>query len=287
LDAFLGRKEYDTYLGRDAVNLRKWLPFNIRAFIVALERNYNVSEYILNSGNARLKGVLIGIVESYAGERGFMGVHRCTSSHYCDANEEDKVYGFLELSGKTGRAETNSGAGSASAGKGSHAGDRPWEIIHDSLADSMMERLSRYGTVPREPHEIRGSFQECRIKARISSRQIIDRDISRRTARITIDLMDTGVTFSPGDRVAIMPSNNGADIMKVLSALELEHQMEEPVPVNEAWNVYLQHMGQIFQEYGTLSIRRLLRSGKLAPLVEDVVSKVALPSEFCNTVTDQ
>lgn len=79
MDAFLGRQVYESYLGRDAVNLRKWLPFNIRAFIIALEREYNVSEYILNSGDVRLKGVLSGIVESYAGERGFMGVHRCTS----------------------------------------------------------------------------------------------------------------------------------------------------------------------------------------------------------------
>ncbi len=151
----------------------------------------------------------------------------------------------------------------------------------------MMERLSRYGTVPREPHEIRGSFQECRIKARISSRHIIDQDASRRTAKITLDVTDTGVTFSPGDRVVIMPSNNWTDIEKVTSVLDLEYLLEDPVPVNDAWKVYLQHMGEIYQEYGTLSVKKILRSGKLAPLTEDVVSKVALSNAFSNYASDQ
>jgi hypothetical protein len=81
LDAFLGRTEYSSYLGQDAVNLRKWLPFNVRAFIIAIERYHNVPEHIFKSGDARLLGVLNGIVDAYSGERGFMGVHRCTWFH--------------------------------------------------------------------------------------------------------------------------------------------------------------------------------------------------------------
>ena len=77
MDAFIGRTIPSSFLGLQALSLRKWLPLNLRAFIIALEQHYNVSEYVLNSGSPCLVGVLNGIVESYTGERGFMGVHRC------------------------------------------------------------------------------------------------------------------------------------------------------------------------------------------------------------------
>jgi hypothetical protein len=77
MDAFLGRTDYSSFLGADELRMRKWLPFNIRAFVVAVEKHYRVPDYVFNSGDPRLIGVLKGIVESYTGERGFMGVHRC------------------------------------------------------------------------------------------------------------------------------------------------------------------------------------------------------------------
>jgi hypothetical protein len=77
MDAFLGRKEYSSFLGRDMMRLRNWLPFNIREFVTAIEKHYSIPDYVFNSGDSRLHGVLDGIVQSYAGERGFMGAHRC------------------------------------------------------------------------------------------------------------------------------------------------------------------------------------------------------------------
>lgn len=83
MDAFLGRTDYSSFLGIDEMRLRKWLPFNIRAFVVAVEKYYSVPDYVLNSGDPRLIGILKGTVESYTGERGFMGVHRCASLFLC------------------------------------------------------------------------------------------------------------------------------------------------------------------------------------------------------------
>jgi hypothetical protein len=63
------------------------MPLNIRAFFAAIETYYPVVPYIQASGDPRLIGVLDAIVESYAGEKGFMGTHRykgvlsCSSSH--------------------------------------------------------------------------------------------------------------------------------------------------------------------------------------------------------------
>lgn len=76
MDAFLGRKKYDSFLGNEGLHLRAWLPSNLRAFIAAVEYHYRVPEFVAQSGDPRLMGVMDGIIEAYTGERGFMGVHR-------------------------------------------------------------------------------------------------------------------------------------------------------------------------------------------------------------------
>jgi hypothetical protein len=81
MDAFLGRQDYQTFLGLEALHLRSWLPLNIRAFITAIDQYYPIPDYVARSGDQRLQGVLSGIVESYAGEQGFMGTHRCMNIH--------------------------------------------------------------------------------------------------------------------------------------------------------------------------------------------------------------
>jgi hypothetical protein len=110
-----------------------------------------------------------------------------------------KVYGFLEVVAKTGRAETNGNAG---------AGDsegRPWEEVHHTLSDSMKERLGPYrGEIKVDPQRMRGSFEECRFQAKILDRQTIDHDASRMTGMVTFDLTNTGITFQPGDRKFFM-----------------------------------------------------------------------------------
>jgi hypothetical protein len=104
----------------------------------------------------------------------------------------DKVYGFLEVVAKTGRTETNGNAG-AEDSEG-----RPWEQVHRTLSDSMKERLDPYrGDVKVQPHEMRGSFEECRFAARVLDRQNIDGDPNRLTGMVTFDLHNTGITFQP------------------------------------------------------------------------------------------
>ncbi|KAK3361537.1 hypothetical protein B0T24DRAFT_691361 [Lasiosphaeria ovina] len=70
LDAFLGRKKYDSFLGAEGLHLRAWLPSNLRTFIAAIEYHYRIPEFVKQSGDPTLMGVLDGIVEAYTGERG-------------------------------------------------------------------------------------------------------------------------------------------------------------------------------------------------------------------------
>ena len=77
MDAFIGRTKYDSFLGREALHLRAWLPMNIRAFIAAVEYHYQIPAFVKESGDPRLMGVMEGILEAYLSERGWMGQHRC------------------------------------------------------------------------------------------------------------------------------------------------------------------------------------------------------------------
>ncbi|KAH9208301.1 hypothetical protein DL95DRAFT_527505 [Leptodontidium sp. 2 PMI_412] len=258
MDAFMGRTKYDSFLGLEALHLRAWLPLNIRAFIAAVEYNYKVPEFVNASNNPRLKGVLEGLVESYMGERGWMGTHRY------------KVYGFLEVVAKTGRSETN-----GNAGAGDNAG-RPWEMVHKSLSESMKERLDPYrGAISQQPHEMRGSFEECRFKAPIVNRQFIDSDPSRSTAMVTFDLHNTGITFMPGDRLAVMPLNTWNEVAKVAAALGLEDMLDEPVSTANApeWGRFAKHLASVSRttKIPELTVRDILRRGHLAPLTKDLV----------------
>lgn len=123
MDAFIGRTSYETFLGREALHLRAWLPMNIRAFIAAIEYHYRVSDYVKQAGIAELNGVWDGIIEAYLGERGWFGTHRY------------KVYGFLEVVAKTGRNETNGNAGA------SDDAGRPWEEVRIPTIPSLQTLL--------------------------------------------------------------------------------------------------------------------------------------------------
>ncbi|KAF1959206.1 hypothetical protein CC80DRAFT_467607 [Byssothecium circinans] len=260
MDAFIGRTKYTSFLGIEAVHLRRWLPLNIRAFITAIENHYRIPEFVKASGDPRLAGVLEGIIESYAGERGFMGTHRY------------KVYGFLEVVAKTGRAETNGNAG------GGDQEGRAWEEVHRTLSDSMKERLDPYrGEVKVQPHQMRGSFEECRFQARILERQIIDQDPNRSTGMVTFDLHDTGITFQPGDRLAVMPCNPSYETAKVAAALGLEDMWDAVVPVEQGseWARFSKHLELVSKVPSAgLTVKEVLRRGHLAPLTKDLVISI-------------
>ncbi|KAH8205365.1 hypothetical protein TruAng_000444 [Truncatella angustata] len=258
MDAFLGRKKYDSFLGAEGLHLRAWSPSNMRAFIAAIEYHHRIPEYVAQSNDPRLHGVLDGIVEAYTGERGFMGVHRY------------KVFGILEIAAKTGRTETNGNSGQSGVRM------RPWEETHLQFSEAMKERLEPFrGKMLNEPHEIRGTFEECRFRSRVLSRNFVDNDHKRSIARVTLDLRDTGVTFQPGDRLAVMPLNNWEECAKVALALGLEEMLDIPVVLNQKWSRFADHLGSVSREAAPkLAVRDIIRRGHLAPLTQDLVLKV-------------
>ncbi|KAF5003677.1 hypothetical protein FDECE_9787 [Fusarium decemcellulare] len=257
MDAFLGRTTYSSFLGVEAVHLRAWIPSNHRAFIAAVQYHYSVPEFVKKSGDPRLMGLLDGIVEAYAGERGFMGVHRY------------KVFGILEIAAKTGRTATNglSGAGDAT---------RPWEETHRQFSDAMKERLEPYrGKLAVEPHAMRGTFEECRYVSRVVGCSNIDNDPNRSTGLVSLDLKDTGITFMPGDRVAVMPLNSWEECAKMVAALGLDEHLETPVDTSGVWSRFEQHLASVRRSgHKPLTVIDIIRRGHLAPITKELAVKV-------------
>ncbi|KAK0710137.1 hypothetical protein B0T26DRAFT_836309 [Lasiosphaeria miniovina] len=258
MDAFLGRKKYDSFLGAEGLHLRAWLPSNLRAFIAAIEYHYRIPEFVKQSGDPRLMGVLDGIVEAYTGERGFMGTHRY------------KVFGLLEVAGKTGRSETNGMSGAPDANS------RPWEETHKQFSAAMKERLEPFrGSISVEPHEMRGTFEECRYKSRVLSRSFVNTDPARSIAMVTLDIQNTGITFQPGDRLAVMPLNTWTECAKVAAALGLVDYLDVKVTLNTKWQRFAQHLGSVSRtEPQELTVKDILRRGHLAPITKELALKI-------------
>ena len=183
------------------------------------------------------------------------------------------MYGFLELVAKTGRTETNANLGAANHDV------KLWQETHQLLSTSMIERLEPYyKDVAVQPHQMRGSFEECRFSSRVLKRGRIDQDPARTTGLVTFNLGNTGITFKPGDRLAVMPLNSISEIEKVISALGLRDILHQEVPLQShpEWKRFADHLFKVERETfsGTLSVYDVLRRGHLAPLTKSVVTAV-------------
>jgi len=176
---------------------------------------------------------------------------------------------LLECAGKSGRTETNGASGAADA-------MRPWEQTHKEFSEAMKERLEPFrGQRDIEPHEMRGTFEECRYRGRILSRNHVDTDSNRSIAMVTLDIQETGITFQPGDRLAIMPMNNWTECAKIAASLGLEAMLEDPVALDRTWTRYADHIGAITHSgRPQLSVIDILRKGHLAPVTKELATKL-------------
>jgi Indoleamine 2,3-dioxygenase/Cytochrome b5-like Heme/Steroid binding domain len=120
LDLFFGRKKYSSFLGREIRDLRRTYPPLWRAFLRRVGQ-VDVGAYVDYVDAPELRDAWASALEAYAGQSGFLGRHRA------------KVYGFLELAFKVGRAITIGGFGGAFR-------DRTWEEVDDELESSRAER---------------------------------------------------------------------------------------------------------------------------------------------------
>ena len=201
LDEFFGRTDYSTFLGKEALHLRDWFAPAHRHFIASL-REVSVADFVASATvgnlNLELRGLWLGLINMYAGERGLLGVHRY------------KVYGFLEQVFQTGRTETN-GNSSTSDENGNSVSLPPVplpmsDLIHNQLELSRIERFS--DSLGKAVAKTPGNIGDCPYRGRIIKRACIGSSTSDSGTRlVTIDVQGEGLSFSSGDHLLVSTLN--------------------------------------------------------------------------------
>eukprot|EP00736_Rhodelphis_marinus_P005759 Rmarinus@m.13722 len=264
LDTFLGRDSHKSFLGQEVLQVRKCMPKNWRDFIEAVGE-YPISQFITDVGiegmeTRRLHGLYRGLLDAYAGERGFLGAHRY------------KVYSFLEIVMKTGRTANKRGALS---------GNNSWETLHEILAEARLERYANSvtrATAKSNGGASRGTYRECAFLARIKSCEAIDSDPVCETRQVILDLTGTGLTYRPGDRIVIVPSNRSSVVSATLEALYIDGSRS--IPLTPLWRDFFSHMLQIkflrtdIEAPAAVPAKVLLQHARLAPLQREEIAEL-------------
>ncbi|WP_435280088.1 cytochrome b5 domain-containing protein [Streptomyces sp. 1222.5] len=227
MDAFLGRKHKRARLAREVAEIREWFPSHHVAFLNAVEE-VSVRDYVAASGNRRLQNLFATLFETYAGRRGYLGIHRT------------KVYGFLELAFKIGRNKTISGI--VGDFKDGH-----WRTLDAILEES---RLERFLELP--PH-----VQQARIRYQEPAALLGD------VTHVVLDTKESGVVYRPGDRVGVLPVNRAEAVQATLLALGAAGT--EHVPLTAEWREALRYRTGYPANTETLPLTIFLSYAKLRP----------------------
>ena len=230
MDAFLGRPAYNSVLGHETTKLMEQSPRHWRALIEATGK-VSVRDYLAHSGNQSLQGLFDRVLEAYAGDKGYLGVHRL------------KAYGFLEIAFKAGRSLTIGGF------KGLFR-DKTWDQIDHELGSTRDERY--IGLSPYH-HELKlkgGTISETNAK--------------NWTCFIQLEAHHSGIHYRTGDRVSILPENSDKLIKLTLETLHATGT--ETVKLNRLWQAHIQQRPGYSIETTSLSMNELLRFGRLRPV---------------------
>jgi sulfite reductase alpha subunit-like flavoprotein len=236
MDAFLPRTRYESLLGKQALTLGGHSPPHWRDFVEAV-RQVSVRDYIEKTNNEELRGLYNAVVDAFAGDKGFLGVHRL------------KAYGFLEVAFKVGRSVTT-GAKFTGLFK-----DRTWDKIDHELAHTRDERYLHgneyvYSVTPRS-----GSIST-------------DPRTGQWINFVSLDVTGRGLYYHPGDRVGLLAENSDFLVEDTLRALQADG--EEEVALTRQWQEALRLRPGYTGEEKTLPLRTLLKFGKIRPVTREV-----------------
>jgi ferredoxin-NADP reductase len=231
LDTFFGRHGFESFLGREVLQLRPWFPPRHRAFLEAVNA-VPVRDYIQKSDDRALRGLFATALDAYAGPRGYLGLHR------------QKVYGYLELAFKVGRSVTIGGFSGAFR-------DRAWKEVDEELDRA---RRERYATGPRP-----GQYSFVKTRETIASS----------VRRVTLDVGSAGIPYRPGDHCRVLPENDSELVDRTLAALRAHGR--ELVPLTRAWReaLCLRHAYEASAPTD-IALADFLRYAKLRPLLRPV-----------------
>ena len=128
LDVVLGRREYETQLGHEAMQFRHTHPPHWREFIAAVGRE-PIAAYVRDRGDRELSNLFAELADAYHGPHGLLARHRL------------KAFAYMEAAFKTGRSSTVTGFTGLFE-------DRAWETVDASFEAARLERVRSAPAVP-------------------------------------------------------------------------------------------------------------------------------------------
>ncbi len=242
MDVFLGRTKYESVLGVETLGIRNWYPQHWLDFLDAVSK-VSLRDFVDESNNRHLQGVFQALMDTYASDKGFLGIHRL------------KVYGYLETAFKMGRSVTIGGFTGLFK-------ERTWSEVDHELANTRDERYLRL----REYHTFAKPVRDSPLMEQpgIST--------SAPIRHIPFDISGTGVQYRPGDRCGILAENSQELIDKTLRALRASG--EEIIRLDRNWQAAVDAR-QDGERAITLPLATLLQYGKLRP-VQRPIAKALL-----------
>jgi len=227
IDTFIERNKYDTILGKEALFIREWYPEHWRNFINAVDE-VSITEYIKKCDDETLDGAFYDFVETYSGDKGFLGVHR------------RKVYGYLQMAFKVGRSVTIGGFSGLFK-------ERTWEEVDDELETTRLERYAK-------------KQLKCPYSGVISQTTIG----SNKAKNVVLDTKNKGISYRPGDRCSVVPKNTIDVVSELLELMDLTGN--EFVVLNDTWRNYFKEFYN--ENIKQTTIRKILASAKLGDASE-------------------
>lgn len=193
LDLFFGRKQYDSFLGREIKQLRATYPRGWRSFLRAVAE-VSLADHVQRTGRRSLQAAFREALELYAGDDGFLGRHRM------------KVYGFLELAFKVGRSVTIGGFSGVFR-------DRTWNVVDDALRASRTERSERdeAGARPAVGTTIQAAAPSSRVYA---YSEVAQHNEEQHGYWLVID----GVVYDVGELIRVHPG--GRRILQLYAGMD-------------------------------------------------------------------
>lgn len=235
MDEFLSRTQYDSTLGQEFAHLRQWFPQHWQEFFSAIGQ-VSVRAFVEQRGDRGLQGLFQSVLDAYAGENGFLGVHR------------RKAYGFLRIAFKAGRTVTIGAFGDRFK-------EQAWDRINAELDATRLERYSGVALFrPSGMPRARGNGEA---------------DVTL----LGLDVAGAGVYYRPGDRCGVYVENSDLLVDRTLRALRASG--DEVIRLNRAWLDGLR-VRYAREPAPTLRLADLLRQGRIRPVSREVAKSLAV-----------
>ena len=232
MDVFLGRATYASLLGEEALGIRAWYPQHWLEFLEAVSK-VSLREFVSTSGNTHLQGVFQSLMDTYASDKGFLGIHRL------------KVYGYLETMFKMGRSVTIGGFTGLFR-------EQAWAQAFQQLSKSRDERFLQLRT-----------YQTFGLPFREFTPASSGDAAPASIRHIPFDVSGTGIQYRPGDRVGILAENSPDLIDRTLRALRASG--DEIVRLDAVWQAAVEARHR-HDSVVALPLATFLKFGRLRPV---------------------